>query len=373
MTRSGKTRIGVFLDAVLTEDRDCLRGIAAFADGNPTWDFMIEPKSQDVIQRLRERVYDGVILRLDSSSQPLPADLRQELIGVNISGRAKHSPLPRVCNDNEAIGRMAAEYFLAREYNLFALFSKADHNGMVERKQGFLQAVGDAHVATFDESDQTLVEFVTWIKKVGVQVAVFCCTASHAKQLLRICAEQDISIPEQVSILGGTDDELQCTFSTPRLSSVLSNAYRIGYAGCANLAKQLAGEPFETETRIPPKGVVTRQSTDMLATQDTLMVSSLKFIRDRYQVPMSSEEVAYHVGVSRRTLDRKFIDAFGRSIKDEINRVRIESAKRLLVSTEEPMVRIAELCGYTYPERFSIVFKRITGLAPSSYRQRFRG
>jgi len=371
---TSRKTIAVFLAAVRSDDRDCLRGLAAYASRQPTWDFQIMERSIYNYDFLPFQRIDAILVRLDedrSVSHLLPKGLPS----VNISGRCEHSPLPRVCNDNEAIGRMAAEHFLSRGYTALANFGVQTHHGLAQRQQAFQDTVenSSSDFRAFEAAESSFPSFNEWVQQMDRPIAVFCCSNSFTRTLVEHCHRHQLQVPEQISILGGTDDELVCNFNTPPLSSIRTNAYRIGHAAGALLSRQMNHEPIEHETRIPPMDVITRRSTDMLAVSDTALISALQFIREYYHRPMSCEEVAEASGISRRSLDRRFAHALGRSVTEEIRRVRIESAKRLLVTTEEPLVKVAELCGFDYPERFSIVFKRIVGTPPSAYRERFRG
>jgi AraC-like DNA-binding protein len=49
--------------------------------------------------------------------------------------------------------------------------------------------------------------------------------------------------------------------------------------------------------------------------------------------------------------------------------MRVNEAKRLLMETDHPISRISEICGFNDPERMAVVFKRLTGKSPSSFRK----
>src|ERR1019366_6790380 len=85
---------------------------------------------------------------------------------------------------------------------------------------------------------------------------------------------------------------------------------------------------------IPPLRVVTRQSTDTLALLDPAMVKALSFIRENAAKPIQVGDVAQEAGVSRRVLERRFLQALDRSPATEIRRVHLERATSLLVSTD---------------------------------------
>ena len=64
--------------------------------------------------------------------------------------------------------------------------------------------------------------------------------------------------------------------------------------------------------------------------------------------------------------------SLGRSPQAEIRRVQIERIRRLLVETEYPLKKIAELTGFEHVEYMSVVFKRLTSLTPGEFRRRHK-
>ncbi|MGC4014927.1 MAG: helix-turn-helix domain-containing protein [Luteolibacter sp.] len=80
-------------------------------------------------------------------------------------------------------------------------------------------------------------------------------------------------------------------------------------------------------------------------------------------------EIANHVGVGRRTLERRFRAIAGRALLDEIQQCRFTRAARLLVETELPVKVIVDRAGFTSYERMRQVFRKFTGVTPESYRR----
>ena len=73
--------------------------------------------------------------------------------------------------------------------------------------------------------------------------------------------------------------------------------------------------------------------------------------------------------LSRRELERRIQKLLGRSRKEEIMRVRIERAKRLLMETDLPAAIIAKKCGFGEPKYFNQAFHNKVGLPPGAYRK----
>jgi len=77
-------------------------------------------------------------------------------------------------------------------------------------------------------------------------------------------------------------------------------------------------------------------------------------------------------GLAERTFSRRFRAATGQSPMDYVQTLRIEEAKQMLETTDDPSDAIAASLGYEDPTFFRRLFKKHTGITPGRYRQRFR-
>lgn len=104
--------------------------------------------------------------------------------------------------------------------------------------------------------------------------------------------------------------------------------------------------------------------------EDPVVVEALQIIRTRSHRAISIDEIAEELSVARRTLDRRFTAATGRSILEEINDCRLNRAKRLLAETDLSLRSIANQVGFSAPERMGLLFSRREGMSPSEFRTR---
>jgi LacI family transcriptional regulator len=72
--------------------------------------------------------------------------------------------------------------------------------------------------------------------------------------------------------------------------------------------------------------------------------------------------------VSRSTLDARFKAAIGRTIAQEIQRVRLETAKRLLSRTVLPLKQVARTAGYANVQYLTSIVRKKTGKTPAGFR-----
>jgi LacI family transcriptional regulator len=77
-------------------------------------------------------------------------------------------------------------------------------------------------------------------------------------------------------------------------------------------------------------------------------------------------------GIARTTLQQRFRAVVGRTVLEEIQRVRIEHAKQLLRASDLKLETISERCGFANSQRFSIMFRQHAGMPPGRFRRSSR-
>src|SRR5262249_3662748 len=115
-------------------------------------------------------------------------------------------------------------------------------------------------------------------------------------------------------------------------------------------------------------GVVIRRSSDLLAVTHPGIARSLRFIMDHAHEPIRLKHLMTAAGMSRRGLHKAFRHHLGRTPGQELQRLRIERAKRLLADTAQNMHARANSCGYDNSNRFYLAFKNATGMSSTEYR-----
>jgi LacI family transcriptional regulator len=180
-------------------------------------------------------------------------------------------------------------------------------------------------------------------------------------------------VPEDVALVGVDNDDMICETADPPLSSVSVPWERIGYYMAARLDRLMNGRPALRRLPIAGPGpLVVRRSSDVYAVEDEAVVRACCYIRDSISRPIGVEDAARAAAVSRRGLERRFRRTLGRSPLDEIRRVRLDLAKRLLRDTSLTLAAIATRSGFSSSSRFSAVFSIVAGQTPGRYRASFR-
>ena len=95
-------------------------------------------------------------------------------------------------------------------------------------------------------------------------------------------------------------------------------------------------------------------------------------MRENLDKPLRISDVLRVANCCRKTLEVRFAGALGRTPHQELQRLRLERVKSLLVQTDWPLKRIASTSGFTYVENLHAAFRRETDMTPSGYRASHR-
>ena len=97
------------------------------------------------------------------------------------------------------------------------------------------------------------------------------------------------------------------------------------------------------------------------------------YLRKNYAQKITYEDLGHALRFHPNHIARCMIQAFGCTPIEYINKIRIDQAKILLLSTDWSTDRISEVCGFTQSAYFSRVFKKLEKLSPSQFRKQYVG
>ena len=374
-----RPRVRLTIDVTGSYGRGVLRGVMAFAKTHnwlvsigPGWNESDAAAAEDwevdglITQAITKRL-DGRISR-ECTRRGVPV--------TNVSNMFGGSTLPSVLPDDAGVGRAALAYLAGRGFTRFAFYGYRDPGSYSQRRRdAFLRAADAAGGQCFDydAGGGGPADVRRWVRSLPEPVGVLCCNDRLAYTFLSECQRAGVAVPDDLAVLGVDDDELVNTLVSPSLSSVTLPTARIGFEAAQLLQRIMAGEPVGGEPVLfPPGSIVTRQSTDITAVEDRDVAAALVFIRAHVAEPVGVADVAEAVATSRRSLERRFRAALGRTVLSEMRHLRVERAKELLATTELAMPQIARASGFGDATRLGIVFRQLTGHPPTEYRRRVR-
>jgi LacI family transcriptional regulator len=283
--------------------------------------------------------------------------------------------------DNRSIGQLCARYLLDLGYRSFGVYGLATEQFFEERcnsfisvvsQEGFscqsLQQTGDREKPEQWERQQK--SLVNWLRELPKPTAIMACTDQLGFWLLDACGRARISVPDEIAVIGVENDETLCAMSSPPLTSVSLGGERVGYEAAALLDRMMKGRKTPRKpTLFEAQGIVVRRSTDIVAISDPLLSQALRMIRDRASSGLRVADILREVPISRSSLERGLRATIGRSPNEEINRVRLEHARQLLIETKLTLEQVAARTGYAQAHYFSHCFSKAYSVTPGKFRK----
>ena len=371
-------KVILLVESARAAGRALLCGIARYAHHHGPWSFYWEAGGLERSSgSLKDLDADGIILRdTDRLEEVLARGLPAVVVGH------RHREIPGVANvvtGSHDIGRLAAQHLLSCGLRHFAFCGYKNCSWAEARYESFRHVVS---LERFDCGEFTIPIQATgspwhdqreaianWMRSLPRPLGLMACNDDLGHEVIAAAKLAGLSVPDDVAVIGVDNDEVVCGLTDPPLSSVAVNFERAGYEAAHVLAGLMRGETAPARIVVSPTHVVPRRSTSLLAVEDPNLAKALRFIRDRVQDSPSVEAVAKAAGISRRAMEKRFRDSLGRSVLDEIRRVRTDQIARLLVETELPVAQIAEHLGFADVQHIARYFRSAKAMSPLAYRK----
>lgn len=369
--------------------RSLLKGIVNYAREHGSWRFLVGGGSVNNPQfDCKHLCPDGAILANTQIAEishfhrlGIPCVLTDSVSDEEVR-QYRIGNIPVVSKDSHAIGKLAANHFLSRRFSNFAFVPDPFVRPWSrERCDGFRHTL---KLAGFDcvvylpprtntrsswlREQPSLIKFLNALPK---PTAVFAANDLRARQVMDACTEADICVPTQISVLGVDNDECICETCQPMLSSISTGSERRGYEAARILDELMAGRkvrarPLQQE----PETIVERDSTAYGTLHNALLGKAYCFIHEEaLRRKISVQDVVEAMHCSRRYAELLFHEQMGISIKDEIDRVRFNRVKELLLTTNLTTAKIASLCLFPSEAALYAQFHRRYGLSMRQFRR----
>jgi LacI family transcriptional regulator len=382
-------KIIVMTDFSESNGKNLLSGIAKYAKENGPWEFCRIPSSYQETRGInhllpwaKEWGANGVIgqfyqaehasLFLQEGIAVIAQDFRQRLPNVtNISG------------DYHATGEMGAAYFLKKGFQHFAFYGFSDVVWSHERAGGFEKAVAQKgyKVHFFYNSasrppqlwPSICTDLSQWLKALPKPVAVMACNDNQGQLVIQACQQSGIRVPQEVAVLGVDNDDMVCGLSATGLSSICLDMEKAGYEVAALLDKMVVGKVEKSnDIIVKPTQIISRQSTDIYATADSNISSTLRYIHQNIDDKLTVEKILSQVPLSRSVLEKRFQQTTGLPVYKYIHHLRVEKFTKELLETNKSIFEIALELGFEDSKNIARSFKKIKGCTPIEYRQKYQ-
>ena len=398
--------------------RGLLDGVVAYVKESADWSVFLTEQERGAVPPnwLKNWRGDGIIARIETD------DIADQLRGVDVpivdlSATRHVKGIPWTSTDDTAIAALGVQHFMDRGFHNLAYCGDPGFAWSNLRRDRYRELTLAAERKFFEyqsthrydplfDWEQEKTRLGHWLTTLPHPVAIMACYDFQAQQVLDACRQSRIAVPESVAVLGVDNDRLICELAEPSLSSIIQDTHATGYEAARLLDEMMNAQikasrhihrsksqrsrshrPVDhtkhgSDTKLSirttmtdpplltkPLGIMVRESTDTLAIDDHEISEALQYIRRHAHANIRVADILKTVSLSRRSLEHRFKKLVGRTPHEEIQRVRLNSVKRLLSETELSIAAIAERSGYEHGEYMTSVFRRVTGLTPTEYRR----
>lgn len=365
--------------------KDLLKGIVEYSREHKPWTLCRMPLSyrdlygiEGVLKWAIEWKADAIIGQFYNTDK-VELFIEKGIIAIAQDFKNRFSIIPNITGNHISAGKIGAQHFIDRGYKYYAFFGIKEAIWSDERCKGFKEKLHESKLPYEfyeyqKESQEGLWYYAEdlklWLENLPKPIAIMACDDNQAHHIAEICRQQNIKIPDQISLLGVDNDETICLLSNPPLSSLNQAVVKGGYQ-TAELIDKLIKNPNYTWRNIivQPTHVTTRESTDIFSSSDIHISKVLKHIHQNSNDKVYVEKIVALVPLSRRLLEIRFREITGNSIYAYILNLRLEKFATQLLETDKPITTIALELGYIDYKNISRQFKQLKGYTPTEYRE----
>lgn len=387
-TRQKIPQVAILLESSHEISRGMLRGILGYVQLYGPWALHLSSGGADD-QRLPDLKTwrgDGIIARIpnpDVGEAVTAARLPTVLVDPTDEYLDPLHPLSccsRVRCDSVAVANRAADHFIGLGFKNFAFVGEpAGLNWSRWREEAYQQRLAGEGLScrcypapSEKERDSWELDcrrMCCWLQALPKPAAIFAANDARGRQVLNACLVAGIPVPYEVTVLGVNNDPIICETSIPPLSSIAMEVEQAGHAAAAMLDQIMNGTNTKQQfIGFGPKEVVARASTRALQVSDRIVIKALEYIRINAGLNIRVSDVADHVGVTSRWLEKRFSEELERTVIDEIQQLRMETTLALVTRSTLTFNAIAKRCGFTNANYLGAIFKAHFGCTMSEKR-----
>jgi len=378
-------RIIIMTDFSEEFSKDLLKGIVRYAKGKNDWVLCRMPPSyydlyglEGVLRWALKWEANGIIAKFNSNDD-VSIFKKNGIIALAQDNEDLFSEIPNITGAHRLAGKIGANYYIKKGFKNFAFYGFKNLVWSKDRCEGFKEELvnhkldHNFYEYQNDESQDIWyyesTSLIKWLKSLPKPIALMACDdnqASHITEVSRLCG---IKIPEELTVLGVDDDKAICMLSDPPISSIYQAVEKGGYEA-AQLLEKMIDDPYTDyeDIVVYPTHIITRQSTDIYATEDKYIAIVLKYIHQNIDKKLNVGDIANLVPLSRRLLENRFKLVTGFPVYSYIFHLRIEKFAERLLETSDPIADIAVEMGFSDYKNISRQFRTIKGCTPSEYR-----
>ena len=380
-------KIILLLDFAEEYSKNLLKGISKFSNEHGPWIYCRMPLyyretigMEGILQWAKDWGADGIIGQL-YNDKDVDKIMASGIPVIAQDFKERFKEIPNITGAYRETGVLGAEYFLKKGFKNYAFYGFNDIVWSRERAEGFEERVKaeghEVHYFEHRKSRSTDLWYYKsnslsqWLKSLPKPIAIMACDDNQGLHITEACRQIKIRIPEEVAVLGVDNDEMLCELSDPPLSSIALDIIKGGYDSAKLLKKMILGTSGPYDIIVKPTQVITRQSTDIYATNDVHIASTLRYIHKNIEKSLQVDEIVKQVPLSRRSLEKRFLQITGLPVYKYIFNLRMEKFTQKLLETEQTIFEIAVDMGLNDSKNIARQFKQVKGCNPIEYRKRY--
>ena len=286
-----------------------------------------------------------------------------------------------VRHDSVAAATLAAKELLSTGFTHFAYVPYPQKRfWSIERETAFTKSIAinggtckvfrARNTSNADSPDylRSLREFIAALPR---PCGIFAANDQIAASILTTTPLLELSIPDDIAVIGVDNYVNICEDTTPPLSSIEPDYYKAGTVAAMLMMEIVNARNRPTILRkrtFGPVRIVRRASTRIFKSHDADVEAALELIQKEACTGLSAARVTRLFACSRVYAEMRFRKATGQSILEAIQAVRLERAKEMLRNPDQQIKAIADFCGFKHPAALCKLFLKKTGMTMSAWR-----
>ncbi len=302
-------RVALAFPVRLAHLHTVVQGIADYAHEHGNWVFTTSGEANDLsIRSLRRWQGDGIITSFGTEAEAKAAR-RMKIPVVTFVALVQNPGIPRVMMDQAAIGRMAAEHLLYRGFRHFGFYGVEGAGYSITRESEFCARLASKTSSVFRYIspnmlmheqlwDDAIYGLCKWIKKLPKPIGVFAVSDARARMLADACLQAGLKVPEEMGIIGVDNNEIDCEFGSPKLTTIECDWWKVGFQVAHLLDELMNGKPRPScDQLIAPNGVIQRESTDVMVIDHPVVAKAVEFVQSHPGEPFGVKALVTAAGV----------------------------------------------------------------------------
>jgi LacI family transcriptional regulator len=169
-----------------------------------------------------------------------------------------------------------------------------------------------------------------------------------AADIVYAARECGLTVPNDIAIIAPENFASDLAYAPIGITTLDSDVQSVASHACELLARQLAGENLgaEISIRVPPRRVVIRDSTTTFISSSPAFAEAVLYLRRHFRDKIYVDDLAKRAGMSERRFQEEFRQALGRTVRDELMRLRLDLAQQLMHESGLTVAAIALESGF---------------------------